>query len=228
VRLSARATPGRRGLGRQEGIALPIALSLLTFMLLLVGVAAGDGVFSVHRSVHDVKSKRAIQAADSGAKMATLRINTISLQGVLQSSIPCLGRAATGFKRVNVTVQLGNGWCPAVTEQAGNATSWSYQVSQAADLPPVSSCVTGIPCTITTTRTIVSKGTACRPQTAPCTEGATGSVTRRVKVTISGTTVVLRLITLRIQVTSFGRFQQTQYVECRAQAQAGQPPDEGC
>jgi hypothetical protein len=216
-----------RRLRAEDGIALPIALSLMVMMIMLVGVATGDGLFSVHRSVNDTKSKRAIQAADAGAKMATLRLNAVALQNVPQSYIPCLGRVEAGFRQLHVTVALGNGWCPVVTEQAGNSTSWSYQVSPVTDLPPLSSCVVLVPCSITTTRSIVVKGTACPPKSANCVEGDSGSVTRRVRVTVSGTSVVLKLLTLKYQVTTPARFQQTQYVECRPSGD-GSAPDNGC
>jgi Tfp pilus assembly protein PilX len=209
----------------EGGFAMPIALSLVLLMLVLVGVAAGDGMFSVRRAVNDAKSRRALQSADAGAKLATLRINAISLQDVLQNYVPCLGRVS-GFARLAPVTALGNGWCPPVTEQAGNGASWSYQVSPVSDSPSPSAC--GFFCTVTTTRSIVSTGTACPPKTGSCLPGDGGSVARRIRVTVSGSAFLVRLGSLELHVLSPARFQQTQYVECRARAASGQPPDNGC
>ena len=213
-------------LQQQGGFAMPIALALVLLTLVLVSVASGDGMFSVRRSVNDAKSKRALQAADAGAKMATLRINAISLQDVLQSHLPCLTRVS-GFSRLGPVAALGNGWCPAVSEQAGNGTAWSYQVSAVTDAPPQSACGSGN-CTFTTTRFIVAKGIACPPKSTSCQEGDTGSVTRRIRVTVFGSNRVVREGSLELRVLTPARFQQTQYVECRAAAASGEPPDNGC
>lgn len=64
-----------RRLRGEEGIALPIAISVLAIVLMLVGVAVAYSIHSLDRSNRDRASARALAAADAGLDVAGWRMN---------------------------------------------------------------------------------------------------------------------------------------------------------
>ena len=217
----------------QEGMAMVLVLVLITSILILLSVAWASGTFAAQRSVVDNRVKRALQAADSGAKAATYRINVISMQGLLQSTVPCLakatGQSATGPVDLKATVELGNTWCPEVSEAGGNNTSFRYQVSRVAGEANIATtCPLLLSCTVTLSRTVVATGSACRFGDVDCQPTTSGATSRRIRVKVSGQMTLRRLVGGAVTIDNPARFRQIEYVECRSAAASGQPPDDGC
>lgn len=133
----------------EEGIALPVAISILAIVLLLVGVAVAYSVHSLDRSNHDRASARALAAADAGLDVAGYRMNK-TLVGEPVTGLIALGSGVTnlltrgcigvnvtaGGLPVNFSVNLGasgGGWCvqssvaEVVDDQGGTTSRERFQ-----------------------------------------------------------------------------------------------------
>src|SRR5438876_1207036 len=119
----------------ESGIAIVVALSVLTIMLLLTGVVLTSAVDLGISSNRDTRSKRAFEAAQAGlqATLYRLNMNINSASGKVEE----LNQACIGGEHDQVEAQPslpgpGNGnSCRPYTETLGNAasyTSWTSSV----------------------------------------------------------------------------------------------------
>ncbi|MDQ3572921.1 MAG: hypothetical protein M3383_08695 [Actinomycetota bacterium] len=138
-------------LRREEGFALPLALSILAIVGLLVLAAIGFATHNTDRSVRDLRAMRALSAADAGVEAAIYRMNkaiiTSQVQGVLGAPPAVLAEAKclnVSVGEVQVTEPLASGWCAAtgLEEVDGAGTGgggwvparFSYSVSLGANI----------------------------------------------------------------------------------------------
>ena len=118
---STRLTVRARGLARDErGFVVPTSLFLVLAALAVVMVAVLASIEAQSGTVRDLRTKGALQAAESGVDQALLRYNTYADAGTpLTGSFPCItaagGRAAPT-----------SGWCPGVTSNVGSGTATYY------------------------------------------------------------------------------------------------------
>ncbi len=165
-----------RRLRDESGVALPVAISILTIVLLMVGVAVAYSIHSLDRSNRDRANSRALAAADAGLDVAAWRMNKsivagqyseiLSLNGsngLLNQVIQTLGCTNLSVSGSNI---IGGQWCKGVTEvlddhggmSAGETFTYFSDLSIKADIDKIfhlNSNTTGL-----VTRNVVSVGTA--------------------------------------------------------------------
>ncbi len=108
----------------ERGVALPMALAVLFVTAGLATVAAREAITATHQSARDENAKRAIQAAQSGIQNAVYQMNLIQ-----PAATQCVGRNGSG--QLAAQAVGSNGWCAAISEDLGDGTTYSEQVSQA-------------------------------------------------------------------------------------------------
>src|SRR4051794_16334984 len=145
----------------ERGIALPVALAVLFVTAGLATVAARSAIVADHQSLRDRNAKRAIQAAASGLEDAVYQTNMLQ-----PTSTQCVLKNTTSGA-LSVGAVQSDGWCAAQSEDLGDGTQYTQQVSQA-----TSTTVTGL---IYDQRKVVSTGTS-------------NGVTRRATLTINAAT----------------------------------------
>jgi type II secretory pathway pseudopilin PulG len=197
----------RARLGGERGYVVPAAVAVLAICLLLLAAAATRSISANDTSRRAVMSERALQAADSGLRVAQLRQNGLGLdlRAVLNLSQQCIVRVGSILGVADLSaLGLGATWCGAMTEDLGNNTSYTYYASGVVDTSHVvpSSKVNNLTLTDVLGRTIVSIGTACLPSTSPCVPGAAGSVSRRVRVDLKTPTVSIGFSTIVLGLTT--------------------------
>lgn len=102
-------------LAREDGVALPLAVTALALVSTLVAISAAGSVQLSGTSNTDRDSKRALAAAEAGLQAANYRTNKLN-----PASASCVtDRIATA----------SGGECPGFTEQAGTNASYTYHVS---------------------------------------------------------------------------------------------------
>lgn len=150
-----------RLLARNEaGMALPTAIFATIAAFGLGSAAVVASVDSQRGTARDLNSKEAIAAADAGANVALMRLNRYA--NALNTATPCLGVNTSNTLVLTGADPAAPGWCPPVGGSVGNAT-YSYRVTAAAAAS-------------TEEMTVVSTG-------------ITGKVSRRVAVSLKGSTV---------------------------------------
>lgn len=108
-------------LSREDGIALPTAIMVLTLCLLMTAVVAKGADQLSASSGSDQRSKRALAAADAGIDVAIRRLRALSDQVADNECVTT----------VDVAPGAG-GVCPATApESLGNGATFSYVVSTA-------------------------------------------------------------------------------------------------
>lgn len=118
---SSRSAVRARGLARDErGFVVPTSLFLVLAALGVVMVGVLASISAQSGTVRDLRTKSALQAAESGVDQALLRYNTYADQGTpLTAAFPCItaagGRAAPS-----------SGWCAGVTSNVGGGTATYY------------------------------------------------------------------------------------------------------
>ena len=118
----------RLNLAGERGIALPIALAVLTSVAGLATVAARGAVVTQHQSHRDANAKRAIQAALSGLNAAAYRTNLLQPSGQ-QCVVKDTATGALGLATVQV-----DGWCTPETETLSDGAVFSMRVSAATNV----------------------------------------------------------------------------------------------
>jgi Tfp pilus assembly protein PilX len=104
-------------LRREEGVALPVAVMVLTLVLGMSGLVLLQAQRTGDSANRDRGVKSAVQAADAGLEVAMFR-----LRKVATSTDPCAGSGS-------YVVQGGEQWCPQVSEDLGDGAVYTYQVS---------------------------------------------------------------------------------------------------
>ncbi len=149
-----------RRIERQDGIALPVAVFVLSMVMLLTAVALISAMGSNRRTNKDLEVKLALQAANAGLDLARDRLNPSKITGALTPALPCVGlQDAVGPTVVRLVPSVVDGllpgWCPAVTERYDNGATSSYRLSTDGLVGSLLGGVLGL----TGPRTIVSTGT---------------------------------------------------------------------
>jgi hypothetical protein len=132
----------RRRLRSEDGIALPVAISVMAITLLLVGVAVAYSIHSVSRSNRDRASARALSAAQAGIDVGRWRMNKsivadqvggiLDSNGLLSQVVQTLGCTGVTVNGTNLLGLGGGKWCQGSTEildgsLTGGATNETYQ-----------------------------------------------------------------------------------------------------
>lgn len=198
-----RVRPMRARLAGDGGYVLPAAVAVLAICLLLLAAAATRSISANDTSRRAVMSERALQAADSGLRVAQLRQNGLGLdlRALLNLSKQCIVRVGSVLGVVDLSaLGVGATWCGAMTEDLGNNTSYTYYASGVVDTSHLvpSTRVNNLTLTDVLGRTIVSIGTACLPSTSPCVPGAAGSVSRRVRFDLKTPTVSIGFTSVQL------------------------------
>lgn len=197
---------------------LPVVMGALLLMLIFLATAASRATIGLGVSAEDVASKRAMQSARAGVRVALYRMNAVGLDldQLLRPTDQCLVRTAGGIDLAGIAA---DGWCPAVTEHLGTGASYTYRVSAAVTTPAVGSLLEVGTTNHLLRRTIVATGTA-------------DGVTRRVaaNVTADGERTVVTV--LLVQLIESGklaiyRVEDGSFRECQAEALPS-PPDARC
>ena len=103
----------------ENGMALPVVLSLMLLLSMLVAVAVSSAISVNNSSQRDNKYKRALSAAEAGLQVASYRMNQFSSAQLPTTS--CLS---------DTVVSPTAGECPASTPVSlGNGASYSYRVT---------------------------------------------------------------------------------------------------
>lgn len=116
----------RQRLACQRAIALPTAVMMLMIVMFLASAAGLAAISAMGQSSHDRGTKRAVAAADAGLDTAIYRLNKLR-----PAALTCV---AVGVPYLVVEPIVGTGWCPAVTEELGDGTTFSYRMSAGAAL----------------------------------------------------------------------------------------------
>jgi type II secretory pathway pseudopilin PulG len=161
-----------------DGFVVPAAVAVLAICLLLVAAAAMRSISANDTSVRTQRSQRALQAADTGLRMARYRLNGLGLdlRRVLSLGNQCLVNAGSLLDLGPVL--SGSQWCDGQTEDLGNGESVTYYSSALID--NLQGALSTLNVSDLLSRKIVAIGTACAA--SPCTPGSAGSVSRRVRV----------------------------------------------
>jgi hypothetical protein len=110
----------RRAANEDDGFILASTLFMVLAALAVVMVAVMASIEAQGGTTRDLRSKSALQVAESGVDQALLRYNTYSSQAApLTGAFPCI--TADGSR----TVPSG-GWCPGVTAGSGAGTASYY------------------------------------------------------------------------------------------------------
>lgn len=171
-----------RRLARDDGYVVPVAVAILAICLLLLAAAATRSISANDVSIRAQKSERALQAADTGLRMATYRMNGLGLdlRTVLNLQQQCLVNVGS---LLDVAALSGSQWCSSQTEDLGDGESYTSYTS--AVVSNLSGSLSTLNLSGVLTRRVVAIGTAC--PASPCTPGSAGSVSRRVRVQLQST-----------------------------------------
>ena len=120
-------------LAREDGVALPVAIAVVSLTLLLANVALIDVLSAGDSANRDRRAKRAIQAADAGIDAAIWRRNQVEVT----AANPCVSYVGGALAAVPALAPSGGeSWCPAISEDLGTRASYSYQVKISSTSPP--------------------------------------------------------------------------------------------
>lgn len=218
---TSRASRSRRhpALIAERGFALPVVLGVLALMLIFLTVAATRATIGLGVSSDDVASKRALQSARAGLRVALYRMNSagLDLDQLLRPTQQCLIETGDALALAGLA---GDNWCPAVSESLGTGASYTYRVSSVVTTPPVEALLALGTTNHLLRRTIVATGTS-------------DGMTRRVLAEVSADgqrRVVLGVLLVNLidsgSLTTY-RLQAGSFRECRAEA-IPSPPDARC
>jgi type II secretory pathway pseudopilin PulG len=206
-----------------------MAIMVLFILLLLIATATRVALSASDTTRRDLQAKRALQAADTGLRMATYQQNALGLDLNMLLNLPqqcVIDTGQLGFQALVV----GN-WCQPVVEDMGNGVTWSYQVSPVITPPGFSNLGT-LNAQAALQRTVVAVGTACRVATTACTPGTSGSVSRRLTATLQAgvpgvptsyssiTSTLIPLLKTGTLTTKLQLYKQISFHECSP----GAPP----
>jgi len=133
-------------LGREDGVALPIALSVLMISLALMGAAAAVAIDTNTAANADAGAKAAIEAADAGERTAIYRLNMYRPDSNSCPTVPTSSVQSGGLCAQDGPESLGNGasfsyWISRVL-QTGDKCAGSTVLSSQANV--AQRCVTAI------------------------------------------------------------------------------------
>lgn len=180
----------------QRGFVLPIAVWVLFLMLLLMGAAITWAISASGSATRDLQEKQALQAAQTGMRMAVYEANGLGLD-VSQIANPsalnpallpgqCVVSASLNVTSSIQTPLAGGSWCSPVRGQLGAGETYCYQIG------PLATATLSLDLrnafSLTLNRTIVASGSA---------GGATRWVSQQVSAPIS-TSNLLSLFNLVI------------------------------
>lgn len=212
------ASTSRRLRGEARGFALPVVMGMLLLMLIFLATAATRATIGLGVSADDVSSKRAVQTARAGVRVALYRMNSagLDLDQLLRPTDQCLIQTGGALALAGLAA---DSWCPPVTEELGTGASYTYRVSAVLTAPPVGSLLEIGTTNHVLERRIVATGTA-------------DGVTRRImaKVTADGertVTAVLLINLIESGKLSTYRLEPGSFRECQAEAMPS-PPDARC
>ena len=112
-----------RRLGDDRGVALPVALAVLFTVAALATVTARAAIVSNNQTFRDNNAKRAVQAASAGLQTAVYQTNLMQ-----PADNQCVRKNASTGALTNGPVESDT-WCMAQTEDLGDGTSYSMQIS---------------------------------------------------------------------------------------------------
>lgn len=159
----------------EQGIALPVAISILAIILLLVGVAVAYSIHSLDRSNRDRATSRSLAAADAGLDVGGWRMNKsivagqyseiLSLNGtggLLNQVVQTLGCTNLSVQGSNI---VGGNWCEGTPEvlddHGGSAAGETFQYFTDLSIKlDISQLLSQQPATGLIDRNVVSVGTA--------------------------------------------------------------------
>lgn len=204
---------------REQGMALPLVLSVIAILFALTAVAVVVATHGTDRSNRDRSSARALQAAEAGLDAAQWRLNKIlasapvtGLLGLPEDVIRQLGCVNLNVADGTIVVEPldGPGWCePAATEDVdeglpddgtGDPATFEYWVSSGIEVG------SGVGATIE--RRIVAVG-------------RNGGVLRRVMGVVEGTLQVNASDPIAV-------FDRVSFVECSSVEPSQPNPAAGC
>lgn len=201
---------------REDGFALPLAMSMMAIVAMLAAAAIGFATHNTDRATRDRNASRALGATDAGVDAALYRMNKAliasQVQGVL--GLPSAILAETKC----LSLELGDltvvdpiaGWCPVTTNaeevdgaatagQSWRAAGFTYSVSTGVNIGSSSAPLIE--------RRVVAVGTV-------------GDVSKRV------------LATAHAELSSTGNllqvFEQVGYKQCTSVAPTSGDPSAGC
>lgn len=193
-------------------------MAALLLMLIFLATAATRATIGLGVSAKDVSSKRALQSARAGVRVALYRMNSagVDLDQLLRPTQQCLVEIDDALALAGLSA---DGWCPAVSEDLGTGASYTYRVSAVVTTPPLESLLQVGTTSHLLKRTIVATGTA-------------DGVTRRVLAEVAAdgertvTTVLLVNLIESGKLTTY-RLAPGSFRECQAEA-IPDPPDARC
>ena len=220
--MSMATSTSRRRLRGEHGLALPVVMGTLLLMLIFLATASTRATIGLHSSSEDVASKRALQTAKAGLRVAIQRANGLGLDlnQIISPTQQCL---------IDVSGVLGlqsgssSNYCPAYTESLGTGASFTYRVS-----PVIGGATSGGLLSLGSTtyllrRTVVSSGTV---------DGVTRRVAADIVASASRSVVRILLInlissgTLQLYKVEAGSFRECSSVPVTATTP--NPPNSGC
>ena len=124
-----RARAGARLLRREEGIALPLALTVMSLLMLSIGVALAQSLMTAKTPEQDRRSIADVQAADAGLEVARSRINKV-VSGDASLACPIVDAAGggTSFAAYEMSSD-GTLWCSGVSEALADGATYNYRTS---------------------------------------------------------------------------------------------------
>lgn len=193
-------------------------MAMLLLMLIFLATAGTRATIGLGVSADDVSSKRALQSARAGLRVALYRMNSagVDLDQLLGPTQQCLIETGDALALAGLS---GDNWCPPVAEDLGTGASYTYRVSAVVTTPPIESLLQLGTTNHLLERKIVAAGTA-------------DGITRRIlaEVTADGertvTTVLLINLISSGKLTTY-RLEPGSFRECQAEA-IPDPPDARC
>ena len=116
-----------RFLRREDGIAMPVAMSVLALCLVLTALVASSADSLSRTSGQDQRAKRALAAAEAGIGVAVRRLRSLPYLPASQ----CLTTVGVGPG----TGGAAPGECPGASEALGGGASFTYHVTPALTAP---------------------------------------------------------------------------------------------
>lgn len=210
--------PARARGASERGFALPVVMGALMLMLIFLATAASRATIGLGVSADDVSSKRALQSARAGLRVALYRLNSVGLDlnQLLRPTQQCV--VETGGSLALAGLE-GDNWCAPVTEDLGTGTTYTYRVSAVVTTPPPGALLE-----IGTTNHVLERRIAVT--------GTAEGITRRIlaDVTADGQRTVTQLLLVNLvsggNLTTY-RIKPDSFRECQAEGMPS-PPDARC
>ena len=207
-----------RRLRSESGFALPVVIGTMLLMLIFLAFASTRATIGLGVSAEDVASKRALQSARAGLRVALYRMNAagLDLDMLLRPTQQCLIETND---LLGLAGLAGDNWCQPVTEDLGTGASYTYRVSSVAMTPALPALLALGTTNHVLRRRIVVTGTADGER-------------RRIyaEVTADGSRTVIGVLLLNLIDRGFlttYRLDPGTFRECQAEA-IPSPPDARC